>query len=142
MRKLGPVLILCCFLLGCKDPYGACVKASADIGTGIAEGMKTVDSLRVQGLISAQEESNILGYLEFANTADKAFLTCAQAAHTSGSKAGSFTACATAFTTQLNNPSELALIRVSNAQAEQDVTVIVNGVTTGVAAVLTALGGA
>lgn len=142
MKKVFPVLFLILFLIGCKDPYGACVKASADIGTGIAQGMKTVDSLRVQGLITPAEESNVLDYLEFANGADKAFLTCAQTAHTSGTKAGSFTACATGFNTSLNNPTELALLHVSNSQGSQNVSIIVNGITTGVSAVATALGGA
>lgn len=137
-----PVLLFCFLLMGCKDPYGACVKASADIGTGIAQGMKTVDSLRVQGLVTPAEESSVLDYLEFANTADRAFLTCAQTAHTSGSKAGSFTACATGFNSSLNNPTELALIHVSNAQGSQNVSIIVNGITTGIAAVSAALGGA
>lgn len=142
MKRVFSALLLCLCLMGCKDPYGACVKASADIGTGIAQGMKTVDSLRVQGLISPQEESNVLDYLEFANGADKAFLTCAQTAHTSGTKAGAFTACATGFNASLNNPTELALLHVSNAQGSQNVSIIVNGITTGVSAVATALGGA
>lgn len=141
MRKALPVLLFCVLLIGCKDPYGACVKASADIGTGIAQGMKTVDSLRVQGAINAQEESQVLDYLEFANTADRSFLTCAQTAHTSGTKAGSFTSCATEFNTSLNDPAKLALIHVTNAQASQNISIIVNGITTGVTAVITALGG-
>ena len=67
--------------------------------------MKTVDSLRQQGLVSPAEESNVLDYLEFANKADEAFKSCADTAHTAGSKAGSFTACATTFNTSLNNPT-------------------------------------
>jgi hypothetical protein len=140
MRK-AVLLVGVLLLIGCKDPYGACVKASADIGTGIAQGMKTVDSLRVQGLISAQEESTVLDYFEFANGADKAFLTCAQTAHTSGSKAGSFTTCANTFNSSLNNPQELSLLHVSNPQASQNVNLIVNGVTTAVTAIVSALGG-
>lgn len=142
MKRFIPVLFLCLFLIACKDPYGACVKASADIGTGIAQGMKTVDSLRVQGLISVAEESNVLDYLEFANTADRAFLTCAQTAHTAGSKVGSFTACVTGFNSALNNQQELALLHISNTQGSQNVNIIVSGITTGIAAVAAALGGA
>lgn len=146
MRKrkavwLMPILALAFVAAGCKDPYGACEKAAADIGTGIATGMKTVDSLRVAGTISTQEETNVLGYLKFANDANGAFGACAQAAHNAGSKAGSFTACAQVFSQTLNNPAELALIHVSNSQAEATITPIANGVTAGVLSVLAALGG-
>lgn len=127
---------------GCKDPYGACVKASADIGAGIGTGMHTVDQLRLQGAISVAEESNVLGYLEFANLANKDFEICVSTAHTSGNKPGTYTFCAQAFNTTLNNPTQLALIRVGNNAASQQISTIVNGVTAAVAAVTTALGGA
>jgi hypothetical protein len=129
------------FLYGCSDPYGACEKAAADIGTSIGAGMKTVDSLRVSGLITPQEETQVLGYLKFANDANGAFGVCAQQAHIAGSKSGAYTACAAAFQTTLANPTELALIRVGNSQAQQNVQTIVNGVNTGITAVLTAIGG-
>lgn len=138
---LGPILALAFVVTGCKDPYGACEKAAADIGTGIAAGMKTVDSLRVSGVITTQEETNVLGYLKFANDANGSFGTCAQAAHNAGSKAGSFTACAQVFSTTLNNPTELALIHVGSPQAQAEITTIANGVTAGVSAILAALGG-
>lgn len=136
-------LALSCLLLlvGCSDPYGACEKAAADIGTGIGGGMKTVDQLRVSGLISAAEETNVLGYLKFVNDANGAFGLCAQSAHTAGSKAGAYTACANVFQTTLANPAELALIKVGNPQAQQEVQTVVNGVNTGITAVMTALGG-
>jgi len=144
IRKLSVVLTLAALISlgGCKDPYGAAVKAAADIGTGIAQGMKTVDSIRQQGLITPAEESNVLDYLEFANKADEAFQSCVDTAHTSGSKAGSFTACATAFNTSLNNPTELALLHVANTTASQNITTIINGITTGVNAIIAGLGGA
>lgn len=129
------------FVSGCKDPYGACVKADADIAQAISSGFVTVSQLQQSGLISPQEALNVANYLEFANQADAAFGTCAQTAHTAGSRAGAFTACATTFNTALNNPTQLALLHVSNPKASQNVTTIVNGITTGVSAVITALGG-
>ena len=139
-HKLLVVVVALC-LLGCKDPYGASEKAALDIGNGIAAGMKATDQLRSAGKITVQEESNILGYLEFANTANGAFGKCAQSAHNAGSKAGAYTACAQVFSTALNDPQKLALIHVSNSNSQQEVMVIVNGVTAGVSAILTALGG-
>jgi len=134
---LVPILLL----VACNDPYGACEKGALDIGNGIAAGMTTVDQLRTQGLISVQEETSILGYMKFANDANGAFATCAQQAHTAGSKAGAYTACAQTFSTTLANPSELVLIKVSNPTAQQNVQVIINGITTGITGVITALGG-
>lgn len=142
--KRSLVVLVAVFSLsmaGCKDPYGACEKAALDIGSGITAGMKSVDALRVAGNITPQEESNILGYLKFANDGNGAFASCAQAAHASGSKAGSFTACAATFQATLSNPSELALIHVSNPQAQQNVQAIVAAVSTGITALLTAIGG-
>lgn len=140
-RLILAVAVLAFGLAGCKDPYGACEKAALDIGNGIAAGMKSIDALRQNGQISVQEESNVLGYLEFANKANGAFGSCAQAAHTAGSKAGSYTACAQVFSQQLANPQQLALIHVNNPQSQQNVQVIINAVNTGVTAILTALGG-
>jgi hypothetical protein len=134
-----PLLAVC--LVGCKDPYGACAKAGADIAQSVSSGFQTVTQLQQTNLISSQEALNVDGYLEFVNKADEAFLSCAQTAHTAGNVAGSFTACATTFNTTLNNPTELALLHVSNTTASQDVSVIANGVTTAVSAVIAALGG-
>lgn len=128
-------------LIGCSDPYGACVKAGADIASGIGQGMQTVDGLRQQGLVTSPEEQNVLNYLEYANKGDQAFLTCVSAAHTSGSKAGSFTACAQSFNSTLNNPQALLLVHVTNTTASATVSNIVNGVTSGVSLVITQLGG-
>jgi len=141
MKKLAVLAVLVIALAGCKDPYGASEKAAADIGASIGAGMKTVDSLRVAGVITPQEETSVLGYLKFANDANGAFGNCASQAHAAGNKAGAFTACAQTFLTTLNTPSELALIRVGNPQAQQEIQTIVTGVITGVNAVIAALGG-
>ena len=142
-RKLLGAMLLPLLLMvgGCKDSYGACEKGALDVGNGIAAGMKSVDQLRVAGAISVNEETDVLNYLEFANKANGAFATCAQQAHTAGSKAGAYTACATTFQTALANPQMLLMIHVSNPTAQQNVQVIINSVNTGIAAVLTALGG-
>lgn len=141
MKKFLAVAILAITLAACSDPYGASAKAGADIATGIASGLQTVQQLQASGAITAAEALNVAGYLEFANQGDEAFLTCVQTAHTSGSKSGTFTACATAFNSTLNNPTQLALVHVGNTNASQTISTIVNGITTGVTLVITALGG-
>jgi hypothetical protein len=140
LRKL--LLILPLLLCGCKDPYGACEKGAADIGTGIASGMQVVDQLRASGRISVLEETSILGYLKFANDANGAFAACAQKAHQAGSKGGAYTSCAQVFQATLANPAELSLIRVVDPNAQATVQNVVAAVTTGLNAVISALGGA
>ena len=142
MRKMFLAVTLTLTLAACSDPYGACVKADADIASGISAGLKTVAQLQQQGTISTLEALNVAGYLEYANQADEAFGKCAQTAHTAGSKAGAFTACANIFNATLNNPTELALIHVSNSSASQTINTIITGLTTGVSGVIAALGGA
>jgi hypothetical protein len=139
-----PLILLLLLISGfgsCKDPYGACEKGGLAIANGITAGMKTTDQLRVQGLISTQEETNILGYLKFANDANGAFAACAQAAHSAGSVTGSYTSCAQTFSNALAAPSELALLHVTNPQSQQNVQVLANSVVTGVTGIITALGG-
>lgn len=140
MKRLAGVLILAVMLAGCSNPYGACVKGGADVANGIKAAMTTVDDIHNAGLISGAEEGHILDYLKFANDADGAFLTCAATAHTAGVK-GSFTACATGFSSALNNPTELALIHVGNPKEQATVTSIINGIIAGVNAIIAALGG-
>lgn len=145
MKRYLALVPLAVFLIaapgGCKDPYGAAVKAGADIAEGISKGMTTIDSLRVDGLISPQEESNVLGYLKFVNDGDGAFLTCVDTVHKASSKVGAYTACAQTFASTLNNPQELGLIHVSNANASITIKSIVDGVATGINAVIAGLGG-
>lgn len=141
-KKLYVVLaVFALFLGGCADNYGASEKAALNIGNGIAAGMKSVDALRVNGQISVQEETNVLGFLKFLNDGNGAFAACAQAAHNAGSKAGAYTACASTFQATLSNPQELALIHVNNPTAQQDVQLIVAGLNTGITSLLTGLGG-
>ena len=145
MKKLAVIscLALTIVLAGCKDPYGACAKASDAIAKSITAGQKTVLSLQQAGTISAQEGLNIENYLEFANIADEGFATCIGIAHQNGNKPGTYTACAQALNAQLNTPANLALVKVSSSkQGEEDVTVIVNGLDTAVQAIITGLKGA
>lgn len=142
MKRIAVLAVLLLALTTCADPYGSCSKAAADIGASIGTGMHTVDQIRQAGLISTTEESNVVGYLEFANKADEAFETCISTAHTSGNKPGTYTSCAQAFNASLNNPVQLALIKVGNSNASQQISSIVNGVATAVAAISAGLGGA
>jgi hypothetical protein len=141
-RALVP-LALALLLLGCgKDPYGDSVKAGNAIAQGIGQAMKTIVTTQANGLITPTEELNVLGYLKFANDADGAFLICANQVHQGVPiAAASYTACASTFLASLNTPGELALLHISNPQAQKDVTVIANGIATAVNSIITALGG-
>ena len=135
-------LLLCLSLAGCKDPYGGASKAGQDIATSITQGMQTVSQLAGTGTVTQIEALNVLGYFEFANKADEAFLTCVSGAHAGGNKPGTYTACASAFNSSLNTPSELLLLHVVNPSASATISTVVTGLSTAVTAITTALGGA
>lgn len=144
MKKIIIVsaLLLLPMLAGCADPYGACVKAGADIASGIASAMQTVDVTQQNGFITSKEELNVIGYLEYANKADEAFLTCASTANAAKSVKGSYTACASAFQNSLNSPAELAMIHVVNPSAQVTITTVVNTIINSAGAIIAGLGGA
>jgi hypothetical protein len=136
------ILLVVLLLSGCRDPYGSSAKAGGDIASGIAAAFSTIDQLRVQQTITPTEELSVAGYLKYANDADKAFLTCVSIAHDNGNKAGTYTACAQTFNSSINTPAELALVKVNNPSASNAVNLIVNGLTAGVKAIISGLGGA
>lgn len=148
MKKLNHIFIAMVALVamlgvaGCKDPYGACAKAGADIASGINKGMTTVHNLETRGVITATEAINVLGYLEYANKADEAFLACVASAHGTPAKSGAFTACAQAFNSTLNNPTQLALIHVNDSAAASEVSLIVQSVSDAVTLIVSGLKGA
>lgn len=142
MKKLLLILPLALLLGGCKSPYDACVKGGNAIAQSIKAAMPTIDTARAQGLMSAQEESNVEDFLEYANKADGAFLTCAKTAKANGNQPGTYTACASAFSTALASPAELTLITVTNPQTQQTINGIVDAIKGGIATVAASLGGA
>jgi hypothetical protein len=143
VKRFIPALVLSIALLfatgfgGCKDPYGASAKVGADIGTGIAEGMKTVAAMTS---ISVQDRSRALDILEFVNLGDKGFIACVDSAHSTGGS-GTFTSCANGFNTYLNNPAALSLVGISDTNASQQVSGVIKTVTAAVGSLIAALGG-
>jgi hypothetical protein len=134
-------IVLAVGLVACSDPYGLSVKAGADVAVSISQGMQTVDQLRVQTLITPQEESRVLDYLEFANLTNSAYLTCVQNAHTAGTKTGAFTQCAQVFVNAISAPDKLALVRIVNPSAQQTVIGIANTAINTIKSVVALLGG-
>jgi hypothetical protein len=128
--------------VGCKDPYGASVKAGNVIAASVTAGLQTVASLQQSGTITTQEAISVAGYIDFVNKGDEAFLTCAASAHAAPKTPGAYTACATTFAGVVNNPQNLLLIKVSNPSAQGTISTIANGFATAVTAISTSLGGA
>jgi hypothetical protein len=129
-------------LVACTDNYKACSQVGQTIATTVTSADNTVLSLAKSGAISTQESIDVLGYLAFANQSDESFLRCAKTAHTNGNVVGSYTACVNAFIGQLNTPSELALIHVSNANSQAQVQTIITGIQSGITLLQSSLGGA
>ena len=141
MKRIALVLPLL-LLMGCTDNYKACSQVGQTIATTVTSADNTVLTLAKSGSISAQDAVSLLGFFEFVNQSDESFLTCAKTAHTNGNVSGSYTACASAFIGQINTPSELALIHVSNANSQAQVQAILTGIESGITLLQSNLGGA
>ena len=138
---LAIALLLVPFTTACTDPYGIAAKLAQDVAVSVNQADVTVDSLRVQGTLTADEERSILGYLNSLNTLDGQYIGCVQAAHANTGTVGGFTACAQTLSTGIGNPTTLAALHVSNATSQAKVTAVAQAIVTLVTATITALGG-
>ena len=143
MRRMLLAITLALSMAGyaCNDPYGVAAKLAQDVAVSVNQADVTVDQLRVQGTITADEERSILGYLNSINTLDGVYIGCVQQAHANTGTVGGFTACAQSLASGVGNPATLTAIHVSNPASQQKVTAIVQAVITLVTATVTALGG-
>jgi hypothetical protein len=141
MKWKSTVLALALLLAtGCKDPYGVAAKLAQDVAISVNQADVTIDALRVQGTITADEERQILGYLSTLNTLDGQYIACVQVAHNS-TIAGGFTKCAQVLAADMGDPSTLAALHVSNQASQAKVAAVANGIVTLVTVTITALGG-
>ncbi len=128
------------WLAGCKDPYGTAAKLGQDVAISVNQADKAVDGLRVQGAITADEERDILGYLNSLNALDGQYMGCVRAAHGT-SLAGGFTGCAETLAEGMGDPATLAALRVANPASQQKVMLVSQGIVTLVSTTIAALGG-
>lgn len=133
-------LVLLSPLCGCNDPYGTAAKLAQDVAVAVNQASATVDTFRMQGAVTDTEERSILGYLNSLNTVDGKYIACVQAAH-GKSTAGGFTVCATTLKLAMGDPATLTALHINNAQKQQEVTAVANGIVTIVTTTITALGG-
>lgn len=138
MKRLLVIPLL--LLIACNDPYGVAAKLAQDVAVSVNQADTTIDALRVQGTVSADEERNILGYLNTLNTLDGQYIACVQVAH-GQSTAGGFTRCAQTLATGIGDPNTLAALHVSNASSQEKVRAVAQGIATLVTVTITALGG-
>ena len=144
MRRLVlvPVLVLALFAVtACNNPYGIAAKLAQDIAVSVNQADVTVDQIRVQGAISANEERAILGYLSSINTLDGQYIGCVQQAHANTGTIGGFTACVQTLAKGIGDLATLAAIHVTNPASQAKVTAVVQAVVTLVTATVTALNG-
>jgi len=140
--KLAAIAALILFSsIGCKDPYADTAKAASGIADTIAQGYASVQTLVNSGTLTKPEAISVAGYLKFTNDADIAFETCIDTVH-KNPKAGGYTSCAQTFLTAIDNPTELALIKVKDTNANQTVASIAQGVIGALQVGISSLGGA
>ena len=135
------VLAAAIALSGCNDPGAVAAKAANDVATAIGAAETTIGQLQAGGTISATEAKNILGYLNAANSLDSQFISCIGTVHAAKGAASGYLTCAQTFLNGLQDPAELANLRVSNPASQQKVDLVVNSVTLILQTVITALSG-
>ena len=138
------MLAICVFVMmpiGCNDPGAVAAKAANDVATAIGAAETTIGQLQAGGTISAAEAKNILGYLNAANSLDSQFISCIGTVHAAKGAASGYLTCAQTFLNGLQDPAELANLRVSNPASQQKVDLVVNSVTLILQTVITALSG-
>jgi len=128
------------FAAGCKDPYGACVKASSTVATAIAQAYPAIDADRQSGLLTVSQELKFDGFLNVANTLNGQFQTCVSGVHSAKGAAASYAGCAQTFANGVSNASELANLNIVNASEQAKITAIAQSISTGLQALITSLG--
>lgn len=140
MKRLFLVLPLLLFMAACTDPYGTAAKLAQDVAVSVNQADATIDQFRVQGIVTNDEERNILGWLNSLNTLDGAYIGCVQKAHLQ-SIVGGFTGCANSLANSMGSPATLAALHVGNPTSQIKVTAVAQGIVTLVTVTITALGG-
>lgn len=133
-----PVLLL--FAIGCTNAERTAAQLAQDVAVSVNQADIAIDQLRLQGTIAPDEERNILGYLNTLNSLDTQYVACLKVAK-GASIAGGFTGCAQTLATSMGNPANLVALHVKNADAQQKVTGVAQGIATLVTVTITALGG-
>jgi hypothetical protein len=121
-------------------PYGIASRLADDVALSVNNGDALVDAWRVQGLLTATEERNILGWSNLVNVVNAQYIGCVRVAHTQ-SKVGGLSACAKSLASGIGDPATLDALHVTNPKSQANVTQMANAITGLVTAAITALGG-
>jgi hypothetical protein len=150
MKRIVLALVLAVSMTGCaaqnpaggtapSTPYSIASRLADDVALSVNNGDALVDAWRVQGLLNATEERNILGWSNLVNVVNAQYIGCIRVAHTQ-TKVGGFSACAKSLASGIGDPATLAALKVSNPKSQANVTQIANSIVGAVNSAITALG--
>lgn len=112
-----------------STPYGKAGEVALTVTDVLHTGATTVDTLRVNGTITVDEEKEALHDMDALNSLDIAFGACIQAAHLNkASKASVYISCAVDFETAVKSSALLTSFHVTSRTAETTVMSIATAV--------------
>jgi hypothetical protein len=135
-------VVVVCFGLGACNAYQTAQRAHDVVAAVIAVAQADLPSLQATGVFSAAEGATVTNYLNVATNLNGQYATClANANNTTLNKQSKFLSCLSTFAAGLADPQELALLRVMNPKAQQQVQLWITAASVGVSSVIAALGG-
>jgi len=150
MKNVVITLALALALTGCgamnpitskpHTPYGIASRLADDVALTVNQSDATIDAWRVQGLLDATEERNILGWSNLVNVVNAQFIACIRVVHIQ-SRANGYTVCAKSLAAGIGDPTELAALHVTNPKSQANVIAMANAIASLVTNAISALGG-
>jgi len=138
---LAVAVMVCLGLAGC-NAYQTAQKAHDIVAAAVAVAQADLPSLQGAGVFSVSEAQTVTDYLTLATNLNNQYETClTNANNTTLNKKSKFLGCLTTFAAGLSDPKELALLKVMNPKAQQQVQLWITAASVGIASVIAALGG-
>lgn len=135
-------VVLVCFGLGACNAYQTAQRAQSVVAAVIAVAQADLPSLQATGVFSSSEGQAVTNYLTLATNLNGQYATClSNANNTTLNKKTKFLACLSTFAAGLDDPKELAALRIMSPKAQQQVQLWVTAASVGVNSVIAALGG-
>lgn len=143
LDRLFVLLIAVCILLltGC-DGFKVSQGVHAGVASGIVLAQDELPGLEATNIVSAIEATVITGYLNLATTLNAQFDSCYTNANQTAVKSNAkFLACLNIFSVGLNDPKELAQLRILNPKASAKVQLWSGFIVGSINLAITQLGG-
>ncbi|HUJ33277.1 MAG TPA: hypothetical protein VLY23_18490 [Candidatus Acidoferrum sp.] len=141
-KAASAAAVLLCFSLAGCNAYSTAQKAHDIVAAAVAVAQADLPSLQATGVFGASDAQAVSSYLTLATNLNGQYETCLTNANNQTlNKKSKFLGCLTTFAAGLSDPKELALLRVMNPKAQQQVQLWITAASVGISSVIAALGG-